>query len=73
MCIHAGFPDPSLLTYTKHENKSWFRPNTRADLDSFVKGNPTLTLFFFCFVFFLVDEGRRDSNTTISGPSSTRQ
>ena len=35
-------------------------------------GGPNLTMFFFCFVF-LVDEGREDSNTTISGPSSARQ
>ena len=29
--------------------------------------------FFFCFLFFLVDEGRYDPNTTISGSSSARQ
>ena len=30
---------------------------------------------YFCFVLFsfLVDEGREDPNTTISGPSSARQ
>ena len=38
------------------------------DLDSFV-GGQTLTGFLFC----LVDEGRKDPNTTISGPSSARQ
>ena len=28
---------------------------------------------FFLFVFFLVDEGRDDPNTTISGPTSACQ
>ena len=28
---------------------------------------------FFVVVFFLVNEGRDDPNTTISGPTSTRQ
>ena len=32
----------------------------------FCQGGPTVT-------FFLVDEGREDPNTTISGPSSARQ
>ena len=32
-----------------------------------IRGGPTLT------ILFLVDEGREDPNTTISGPSSTRQ
>ena len=42
-----------------------------------------MTTFFFCFCFFLfvffflfcflVDEGRKDPNTTISGPTSARQ
>ena len=39
--------------------------------ESFVRGGPTLTRFFCCC--FLVDEGRKDPNTTISGPSSARQ
>ena len=30
-------------------------------------------VFFFFFFFCLVDEGREDPNTTISGPSSARQ
>ena len=34
--------------------------------ESFVRGGPTLT-------FFLVDEGRKDPNTTKSGPSLARQ
>ena len=38
-----------------------------ADPDSFARGGPALT------TFFLVDEGRKDPNTTISGPSSARQ
>ena len=43
---------------------------TCADPDSFVRGGPTLTTF--CCVF-LVDEGRENPNTTISGSLSTRQ
>ena len=39
-----------------------------ADPESFVRGGPTLTTFFFS-----VDEGREDQNTTISGPSSALQ
>ena len=31
------------------------------------EGGPTLTGFFM-FIFLLVDEGREDPNTTISGP-----
>ena len=42
-----------------------------ADPGSFVRGSPTLTTFLL-FVF-LVDEGRQDPNTTISGPSLARQ
>ena len=47
-----------------------------------VRGGATLTvvflcflLFFFCFVFFvfLVDEGREDPHTTLSGPTSAQQ
>ena len=37
------------------------------DSESFLTWGPTLT------IFFLVDDGREDPNTTISGPSSTRQ
>ena len=40
-----------------------------ADPESFVRGGPTLTGFFcvvFC-LFFLVDEGREDQNTTLAG------
>ena len=39
------------------------------------EGVPTLAFFlllFFLCVCFLVDEGREDPNTTISGPSSIR-
>ena len=38
---------------------------TWADSESFVRRGPTLTLF-------LVDEGRKHPNTTISGPSLVR-
>ena len=41
------------------------------DPESFVRGGPNLITFFFSF--FLVDEGIDDQNTTINGPSSTRQ
>ena len=39
---------------------------------SFVREGPTLTSFF-SFLFFLVDEGREDPNTTKSGPLSAHQ
>ena len=42
-------------------------PISCADPESFVRGGPTLTTFFFKF-----DEGRKDPNTTISRPSSAR-
>ena len=38
----------------------------------FVRGGPLLTTFFF-FFFFQLDEGRKDPNTTISGPLTARQ
>ena len=37
--------------------------------ESFIKGCPTSNFDNF----FVVDEGREDPNTTISGPSSARQ
>ena len=37
-----------------------------ADPESFIKGGPTWNFDNF----FVVDEGREDPNTTISGPSS---
>ena len=37
--------------------------------ESFVRGGPALTTFFF---FLLVEEWGEDQNTTISGPSSAR-
>ena len=39
-------------------------PNSCVDPESFVRGGPTLTFFY------LVDEGREDPKTNISGPSS---
>ena len=47
-----------------------FEKRTCADQESFVREGPTLTTIF---IFILVDEGREDPSTTISGPSSTRQ
>ena len=43
-----------------------------ADPESFVRGGPTLKTFNFniTIIFFVVDEGRENPNTTISGPSS---
>ena len=41
-----------------------------ADSESFVRGAPTLTTFF---VVFLVDEGREDPCTNVSGPFSASQ
>ena len=43
-----------------------------ADPESFIRGGPTLTTFFFIFIF-LFDEGRENPGTTISGPSSAHQ
>ena len=42
--------------------------NSCADPESFVRGDPTLTTFFF-----KVDEGREDPSPTLSGPSSAHQ
>ena len=39
------------------------------DPESFVRGDPTLSTFFF----YIIDEGREDLSTIISGPSSARQ
>ena len=39
------------------------------DPESFVRGGPTLPTYFF----FKFDEGRKDPNTTINGPSSVGQ
>ena len=46
---------------------------TCADPESFVRWGPTLTFYFSFLFFFFFDEGRYDSNTTISGPSTARQ
>ena len=43
--------------------------NACTDPESLVRGGPTLQMFFFYFVF-LVDEGREDPRTNISGLSS---
>ena len=59
--IQAGLPEPLFLAYAKYGSRA-----TCADTESFVRGGPTLT------GFFIVDEGREDPNTTISGPSSAR-
>ena len=40
------------------------------DPESFFRGGPTLTTFFY---IFLVDEGRKHPNTTIRGHPSARQ
>ena len=48
--------------------KKQLDPRACADPESFVRGGPTLT------IFFLVDEGRdQDPSTTLSKPSSDRQ
>ena len=39
------------------------------DPESFVRGGPTLKVFFS---FFLADEGREDPSTTICGPPAKR-
>ena len=43
------------------------RPGTCVDLESSVRGGQTLTFFL------LIDKGREDPNTTISGTSSALQ
>ena len=45
---------------------------TCADPESFVRG-VQLQLFIFVFFYFLMRGGGKDSNTTISGPSTARQ
>ena len=42
-----------------------------ADPESFVRGGPTDNVSLL--LFFLVDEGRKDPNTTINGPTLARQ
>ena len=48
---------------------------TCLDAERFVRGVQLRQrfLFVFLFCFFLADEGREDSNTTMSVPSSARQ
>ena len=46
-----------------------FQHVTYVNPESFVRGVPTLTFF----VVFLVDEGREDPNTTLSGTLLARQ
>ena len=41
------------------------------DPEGFVRGGSNFDVFFF--VFFKFDEGRKDQNTTISGPPLARQ
>ena len=50
-----------------NHKKASTKERSCADLESFFRGGPTLTTFFF------VDEGRDHPNTTISGSSSTRK
>ena len=47
----------------------FLRLETCTNPESFFRGGPTSTTF----IFFLVDEGREDSNINISGPSSACQ
>ena len=54
------------MTNTDNDYLHLYHQDTCADPDSFVRGGPTLTIV-------LVDEGREDPNTSISGPSSARQ
>ena len=59
MCVRLGH----LVLFLRTSTPS-------ADPESFFRGGPTLTTFFFVF---LVAEGKEDPNTTKSGPSSARQ
>ena len=56
-----------MLMYIYISKIQLFEVQPCADPESYVRGGPTSTLTF------LVDEGREDQNTTIGGPSSTRQ
>ena len=55
-----------LSFYTSDESR---RDRSCADPESFDREGPLLTFF----LSFLVVEGRKDPNTTISAPSSVRQ
>ena len=57
----AAFESFSIANYIFNDKKSLNStsvplPSSRADPESFVRGDPTLTTFFYCF-FFLIDEG----------------
>ena len=61
-----------IIRGTKETKESIFleakkHSNSCADPESFVRGGPTLTFFSS---FLLIDEGREDPSTTISGPLS---
>ena len=58
-----------LQMVTRSESFSLLSILTCVDPESFVRGGPTLTTFFFSFLF-LVDEGRVYPNTTKSGPNA---
>ena len=45
--------------HSRHASETSVAPC--ADPESFVRGGPTLTMFLY---FFLLDEGRKDLNTT---------
>ena len=51
----------SRLSHIEHST-GWIAQMACADPESFVRGGPTLTLFFL----FFYDEGREDQNTTIT-------
>ena len=62
---------PSLLYQTRRKkasvHKGWLGHIRHARIQKILSGESNFDNFF------LVDEGREDSNTTINGPSSTRQ
>ena len=68
-CVIVAFPDHSLFVASL-DTQVWLslhRSPMHAGIQKVLSGGPTLTSFF---LVFLVDEGREDPNTTISGPWS---
>ena len=63
----------TLKKHSQHMPKGLYTRCVCMDPESYARGGPTLTAFFYFIFFLLVDEGRKDPNTSISGPSSARQ
>ena len=68
--IRQYLDGPTCQTTQRSENKESQLKLACADPESFVRGGPTKTTFFNCF---LVGERGEDPGNTISGPISARQ